>query len=103
MFEDSFDASVKYNQRSFAQVKAGTLKMPNRDLDTGQRVSPGEYLLTDRTYDKLLVKLSEKKFAGVTPAVREDILRFYAQMNAPDQHGIEPKLAALQAFTPPEN
>ena len=103
MFEDSFDASIKYDQRSFAQVKAGTLKMPDRDLDTGQRVSPGEYLLTDRTYDKLLVKLSEKKFAGVTPAVREDILRFYAQMKTPDQHGIEPELAALQAFTPPGN
>ena len=103
MFEDSFDASIKYNQRSFAQVKAGTLKMPNRDLDTGQRVSPGEYLLTDRTYDKLLVKLSEKKFAGVTPAIREDILRFYAQMKTPDQHGIEPELAALRAFTPLRN
>lgn len=103
MFEDSFDAAIKYDQQSFAQVKAGTLKMINRDLDTGQRVSPGEYLLTDRTYDKLLVKLSEKKFAGVTPAVREDILRFYAQMKTPDQHGIEPELAALQAFTPPGN
>jgi hypothetical protein len=103
MFEDSFDASIKYDQQSFAQVKAGSLKMPNRDLDTGQRVSPGEYLLTDRTYDKLLIKLSEKKFAGVTAAVREDILRFYAQMKAPDQHGIEQELSALQAFTPPVN
>jgi hypothetical protein len=103
MFEDSFDAAVKYDRQSYAQAKAGTLSMPNRDLDTGERVSPGEYLLTDRTYDKLLVKLSQKKFDGVTPAVRDNILRFYDQMKTPDQHGIEPELAALKAFTPPRN
>ena len=98
MFEDSFDASVKRDRQSFAQAKTGDLRISNRDLDTGKPVSPGEYLLTDKTYDKLLVKLSEKQFTGVTPELRENILAFYAQMKTPDEHGIGPQLDALKAF-----
>ena len=97
MFEDSFDAAVQRDRQSFANAKAGDLRLPNRDLDTGKAVSPGEYLLTDRTYDKLLVKLAEKKFEGVTPELRENIIRFYASMKSPDQHGIEPQLEALKS------
>jgi hypothetical protein len=68
-------------------------------LDTGKPVSPGEYALTDRTYDKLLVKLAEKKFDGVTSQLRENILSFYSKMTTPDQHGIDAQLTALKAFT----
>ena len=103
MFEDSFDAAVKRDRESFAEAKAGELRISNRDLDTGKPVSPGEYQLTDRTYDKLLVKLAEKKFDGVTPELRENIMSFYAQMKTPDQHGIGPQLTALIAFALPRN
>jgi len=103
MFEDSFDAAVKRDRQSFADAKVGDLRISNRDLDTGKPVRPGEYLLTDRTYDKLLVKLAEKKFNGVTPELRENIVNFYAQMKTPDQHGIGPQLTALKAFADPGN
>jgi hypothetical protein len=103
MFEDSFDAAVKRDRQSFAQAEAGSLRVSNRDLDTGKPVSPGEYLLTDKTYDKLLIKLAEKKFDGVTPELRENIVSFYAQMKTPDQHGIGPQLTALKAFAKPED
>jgi hypothetical protein len=66
-------------------------------------VSPGEYLLTDRTYDKLLIKLAEKKFDDVTPELRENIMSFYAQMKTPDRHGVGPQLAALRASAEPRN
>ena len=99
MFEDSFDAAVKRDQQSFAETKVSDLKVANRDLDTGQKVSPGEYALTDTTYDKLLVKLAVKKFEGVTPELRENILVFYAAMKTPDPHGIQPQLEALKALT----
>lgn len=97
MFEDSFDAAVRRDRQSFADAKVGNLRVSNRDLDTGKPVSPGEYLLTDRTYDKLLVRLAEKKFDGVTPELRENIMNFYAQMKTPDQHGIGPQLTGLIA------
>jgi hypothetical protein len=61
MFEDSFDAAVARNRRFFAQAEAGGVRISNRDLDTGRPVSSGEYLLTDRTYDKLLTQLAGKR------------------------------------------
>ena len=103
MFEDSFDAAVKRDRQSFADAKEGRLKILNRDLDTGNRVRPGEYLFTDRTYDKLLVKLADKNFDGVTAELREDIVSFYARMKTPDQHGVESQLAALKAFAAARN
>src|SRR5205085_9452304 len=71
MFEDSFDAAVNVDRRAFTEAKAGALRISNLDLDTGRPVSPGEYALTDKTYDKLLMKLAEKNFDGVTPELRE--------------------------------
>ncbi|HEY3826286.1 MAG TPA: zinc dependent phospholipase C family protein [Bryobacteraceae bacterium] len=100
MFEKSFDAAVDRDKRTYAGIGNDDFRLANRDLDTGQPVSPGEYMLTDRTYDKLLVKLAAKKFDGVTPELRENILSFYAAMKTPDAHGIEAQLAALKAFTP---
>jgi hypothetical protein len=57
--------------------------------------------LTDRTYDKLLVKLAAKQFEGVTPELRENILKFYASMKTPDPHGIDAQLAALKTLNLP--
>jgi hypothetical protein len=96
MFEDSFDASVRRDRQSFMEAAQGDLKITNRDLDTGKLVSEGEYLFTDRTYDKLLIKLAAKKFEGVTPELRANILGFYARMKNPDTHGITVQLDALK-------
>jgi hypothetical protein len=100
MFETSFDAAAERNRLSYAQAEQGGLKLTNRDLDTGRRVSPGEYALTDRTYDKLLVKLAEKKFDGVTPDIRQNILAFYDAMETPDPHGVNVQLNWLRAYRP---
>jgi len=100
MFETSFDAAAQRNRLSYAQAEQGGLKLTNRDLDTGRRVSPGEYALTDRTYDKLLVKLAEEQFGGVTPDIRENILSFYDAMKSPDPHGVEQQLKLLRGYRP---
>jgi len=100
MFEGSFDAAVRRNRSSFAQAKEGVLRLSNRDLDTGRPVSPGEYALTDRAYDKLLLKLAQKKFDGVTLEIRKNILGFYDAMKSPDQHGTGVELDALRRYRP---
>ncbi len=100
MFEDSFDAAIKRDRESLANADSGRLRLTNRDLDTGKLVSPGEYVLTDRSYDSLLKKLADKKFETVTPELRTNILNFYASMKTPDPHGIDVQLAALKAFSP---
>jgi MFS family permease len=98
MFEDSFNASVQLDRESFAEAGSGMLKVANRDLDTGKPVTPGEYVLTDKSYDKLLAKLAEKKFNSVTPELRTNILEFYGHMKSPDRHGMAVPLAALRAI-----
>jgi len=100
MFEDSFDAAVNRDRQSFTDAREGALKLTNRDLDTGKLVAAGEYTFTDKTYDKLLLKLAEKKFETVTPDLKENIVGFYARMKTPDRHGVQPQLDALKAFTP---
>jgi hypothetical protein len=99
-FEDSFNAAVKRDRESFSRAQTGKAGVDNRDLDTGKPVSPGEYKLTDATYDKLLSKLAEKKFDAVTPELRANILDFYARMKSPDAHGIATQLAGLKSLVP---
>ncbi len=91
MFEDSFDAAVKRNQASFAEAKVGDLRVANRDLDTGQKVSPGEYALTDVTYDKLTGRNWPPRSASkaLHRKLRQNILTFICQHeNARSTHGI---------------
>jgi hypothetical protein len=98
LFEDSFDAAVKQDTQMFRQIEGGDPTIRNRDLDTGKAVSPGEYRLTDTTYDKLLKKLAKKRFDGVSPALRQNMLAFYAAMKTSDPHGTSAPLAALRAL-----
>jgi len=97
LFEESFDAAVREDKQTLTQIQAGEPKIPDRGLDTGKRVSPGEYHLTDVTYDKLLKKLAKKNFAGVSPELRKNILAFYDAMKTPDPHRTSKQLAALKA------
>ena len=60
------------------QVNAGDLRIPNRNLDTGLLTREGEYKLADQTYADLLGRLDRDHFAHLTPAVRSDILQFFA-------------------------
>jgi hypothetical protein len=57
---------------------------PNLDLDTDQRVAPGAYRLTDQTYAKLLARLVADPTRPVPLGLREDLLSFYADQNAPN-------------------
>lgn len=64
------------------KVPAAVL-LPNRDLDTGMRVRPGGYPLTDKTYAKLLNRLAETPAAPIPAGLKEDILQYYADPDAP--------------------
>ena len=83
------------------QATAGRVHPENLDLDTGQVPHPGEYRLADAAYAKLLCKLADKEFADISPALREDILAFFADPDAPyatraDSSKWSKTLAALQ-------
>jgi hypothetical protein len=57
--------------------------LPNRDLDTGQVVKPGGYLLTDRTYATLLDRLTRTPTQPVPPGIKSDVEAYYSDPNAP--------------------
>ena len=57
--------------------------LPNRDLDTGTVVKPGGYPLTDSTYADLLHVLTRQPNWPIPPGIKEDILAFYSNLDAP--------------------
>jgi hypothetical protein len=85
--EDLYIASVDHTLDNYntllAEVKTKTLRLVNTDFDTGRMTHAGEYVLTDKAYAHLLDQLAHNDFAQVTPELRENILAFYADSNAP--------------------
>ena len=59
-----------------------TMKLANRDLDTGDKVRPGGYRLTDDTYAELLAKITA--LGGPVPVtLKRDLLNYYSDPSAP--------------------
>jgi len=84
---------------------------PNRDLDTGLKVRPGGYRLTDETYARLLARITKDPSIKVPLGLQQDILDYYADPNAPictkkNPHkwaSVQTELATLQTMpTTPE-
>ncbi|MEO6965103.1 MAG: hypothetical protein ABI076_04300, partial [Acidobacteriaceae bacterium] len=61
----------------------GALDLADRDLDTGYLVRPGAYRLTDKTYAELLHKLTAEPSRRIPAMLRENILAYYSDPNAP--------------------
>jgi hypothetical protein len=85
--EDLYIASVNDTIEMYdgflTKLRAGKkLDLPNMDFDTGKKTVAGEYRLTDQTYSKLIRTLNERKFDHLTPELRADILKFYADPKA---------------------
>jgi len=72
--------------------------LPNRDLDTGHVVQPGGYSLTDFTYANLLHRLTQRPTQPIPPGIKQDILAYYANPDAPITTKKDPrKWAQVQA------
>lgn len=83
MFIESFTATLSDYRALLAQAHAGNLNLQNKDFDTGEPTRAGEYKLADQTYAKLLNKLADGDVDSVTPELRQNILAFYSNLNAP--------------------
>ena len=57
--------------------------VPNRDLDTGEKVKPGGYKLTDLTYAKLLKDLTKHPERPIPSKLKKDITEYYADPLSP--------------------
>jgi hypothetical protein len=86
--EDLYIASVNHTLDNYrgllSETKAKQLHLANTDFDTGRMTHAGEYVLTDKSYAHLLDQLAQHNFEQITPGLRENILAFYEDPNAPN-------------------
>jgi hypothetical protein len=83
LFEASFNATLDRYQKLLNEVREGHLDLPNDNCDVGEHTGPGKYRLNDDTHAKLLDKLADGHFTGVSSQLREELLRFFAEPDAP--------------------
>jgi hypothetical protein len=73
----------RYRAELTALRRGESPDLPNLDFDTGHATEAGEYDLSDATYATLLHKLAGKHFQPLTPELRDNLLTFYQDTNAP--------------------
>jgi len=77
LFLDSFTATRERYSALLNEMRRDRLRLPNRDLDTGDISTFGEYALADKTYARLVKKLRHRKCAEVPAELLESIAAFY--------------------------
>jgi hypothetical protein len=83
MFEKSFNDTLdQYRQLLKEERETGQPSLTNDNFDVGEVSAPGQYRLCDVTQAKLLDKLAEQKFAGLTPEIRAELLYFFRAPSA---------------------
>jgi hypothetical protein len=83
LYIKSINTTVDQYRGFLEQVRADSLALPNRDLDSGNLTAAAEYTLADDTYAQLLAQLSQRKFNQTSPELRDNILLFYADLSLP--------------------
>ena len=83
LFVKSVDDTVESYRHLLLEAERGTLHLANRDCDTGKETGPGEYVLSDLTYARLVDDLSDNDFKQMSRELRDDIVAFYKNPDAP--------------------
>ena len=82
LLRESFAASVENYRLLLGEL--GTIdELEDVNLDVGPIVRAGEYSLADDAYAALLLLLARNDFKEVPPALKHDILAYYADLSAP--------------------
>ena len=100
-----YEQLLGYLTRNPSAEPGVTMKLENRDLDTGQKVRPGGYPLTDKTYAELLQKITDLR-EPVPVTLKRDLLHYYSDPAAPiatrknkkSWSNVQAQLACLRAL-----
>jgi hypothetical protein len=79
----SVDKTIAEYRQKLDEAAAANLQLTNTDFDTGRETRAGEYGLTDDAYARLLDDLTQHGLANVDAELRQNILDFYSDPNAP--------------------
>lgn len=83
LFVDSLNLTIARYKNLLNDVDNGNLDLVNRDFDTGETVKMGDYELCDKAYAKLLETLSKRDFKDVSAELKENILKYFNDLNGP--------------------
>lgn len=108
LYIKSINATVDRYRALLKEVRAGTLRLPDCDLDDGNITRGAEYTLADQAYASLLVKLAATNFDETTPQLRDNLLAFYSNLSLPIDtkshpahwHAVLADLDQLNAYAP---
>lgn len=106
----SFDTVQKHINLSIDQLHYRRVYLPDRDFDTGEPTTPGEYGLADKTYRELLLKLEDKKFDSLSVALKQNIVHYFnkadtltERQNLPEDQKVNDALTKLKTTIPVMN
>jgi hypothetical protein len=88
LYMKSFNQTVGTFRALLADQREGYLHLRDRNLDTGSTTLAATYRLTDKTYAKLVYKVSGQP---VSQDLRNDILAYYADLSRPFDSKRNPK------------
>jgi hypothetical protein len=83
LYINSVNRSIAALRLVLANFGSISTYVPNRDLDTGKKVKPGGYKLTDNTYAKLLSELTKHPNRPIPRGLKQDLTEYYADPLAP--------------------
>jgi len=81
IFIRSFDTVQVHYTLVLKSISAKKTSLKNIDFDTGNETSPGEYILADKTYAGLLLKLKDNHFKQVNTDLQQNVLKYYGECN----------------------
>jgi len=105
LYFKSMDNVVDQYQREVEKLKVSGPAFANRNLDTGAVTRAADYQLADEAYSGLVRRLAHNHFARTTPALRTNILDYFASgrvqnnIKAREWHATEIALEQLKAET----
>jgi Zinc dependent phospholipase C len=99
MFEASFNDTLdEYRKLLRQQRETQRPDLTNDNFDLGTTTAPGQYEMSDAAHAKLLDKLAQQDFAGLTPELRAELLSFFGRPDIPFKMKKDKKVwAKLQA------
>jgi hypothetical protein len=83
LFLASFAVTLDQYRTLLRRAQTARLDLVNKNFDLGRPTRPGEYRLADEAYADLVTKLANHEFKNVSPALRQNILAFFGDLNAP--------------------
>lgn len=83
LFLASFAETLDQYRRLLHQAQSERFDLANTNFDLGRVTRAGEYGLADETYAELVTKLAKHEFNHITPELRQTILAFFSDLNAP--------------------